>query len=86
LLIRNDQGPEVRDAELENLLGNLLIAEYQVDRLRNRLAEKVQGRGGDSGANSQSVYTFKNRDKLLRVRIQIDEMELSTITAKDAGL
>ena len=85
MLIRNDQGPEARDAELENLLGNLLIAEYQVDRLRNRLAEKVQGRG-DSGANSQSVYTFKNRDKLLRVRIQIDEMELSTITAKDAGL
>ena len=85
MLIKNDQEPEARDAELENILGNLLIAEYQVDRLRNRLAEKVQGRG-DSRANSQSVYTFKNRDKLLRVRIQIDEMELSTITAKDAGL
>jgi hypothetical protein len=29
LLIKNDHGQEVRDAELENLLGNLLIAEYQ---------------------------------------------------------
>jgi hypothetical protein len=69
------QEPKERDIELENIVGNLLIAEYQVDKLRARLAEKVGGRM-DSKANSQSVYTFKNRDKLFRVRVQIDEMEL----------
>ncbi len=69
------QEPKERDVELENIVGNLLIAEYQVDKLRARLAEKVVGRG-DSSANNQSVYTFKNKDKLFRVRVQIDEMEL----------
>lgn len=38
-----DQESETRDIELENILGNLLIAEYQVDKLRARLAEKVAG-------------------------------------------
>ncbi|HEU4984574.1 MAG TPA: hypothetical protein VFT58_02945 [Nitrososphaera sp.] len=52
-----------------------MIAEYQVDKLRARLAEKVVGRG-DGLANNQSVYTFKNKDRLFRVRVQIDEMEL----------
>jgi hypothetical protein len=28
-----------RDLELENIVGNLLIAEYQVDRLRTRLSD-----------------------------------------------
>ena len=69
------QEPKERDIELENIVGNLLIAEYQVDKLRTRLAEKVVGRS-ESSANNQSVYTFKNKDKLFRVRIQIDEMEL----------
>jgi hypothetical protein len=32
---------EKRDLELENIVGNLLIAEYQVDRLRTRLADLV---------------------------------------------
>ena len=69
------QEPKERDIELENIVGNLLIAEYQVDKLRTRLAEKVVGRS-ESSAKNQSVYTFKNKDKLFRVRIQIDEMEL----------
>jgi hypothetical protein len=35
------QPEEERDLELENIVGNLLIAEYQVDRLRTRLADLV---------------------------------------------
>ena len=31
------EGEEKRDLELENIVGNLLVAEYQVDRLRPRL-------------------------------------------------
>jgi len=30
-----------RDIELENILGNLMIAEYQVDKLRTRVTEKI---------------------------------------------
>jgi hypothetical protein len=38
-----DKTEEKRDLELENIVGNLLIAEYQVDRLRTRLADLVSG-------------------------------------------
>ena len=31
------KGEEKRDLELENILGNLLVAEYQIDRLRTRV-------------------------------------------------
>jgi hypothetical protein len=31
------EGEDKRDLELENIAGNLLVAEYQVDRLRTRL-------------------------------------------------
>lgn len=67
---------EVRDIELENILGNLLIAEYQVDKLKGRLADKVLGSGGMHGGNKKSTYTFKHQNKLVRVRINIDDMEL----------
>jgi hypothetical protein len=32
---------EKRDLDLENIVGNLFIAEYQVDKLRTRLADLV---------------------------------------------
>ena len=32
-----------RDRELENLVGNLMIAQYQVDKLRSKLAGKIGG-------------------------------------------
>jgi hypothetical protein len=38
-----DKVEEKRDLELENIVGNLLIAEYQVDKLRTRLTELVSG-------------------------------------------
>jgi hypothetical protein len=30
-----------RDTDLENIVGNLLIAEYQVEKLKDRLVDKV---------------------------------------------
>ena len=50
----NDQSPainEERDFELENVVGNLMIAQYQVDRLRSRLSERIAGYG--SGENKK---------------------------------
>jgi hypothetical protein len=32
---------EKRDIELENLVGNLMIAEYQVEKLRSMVTEKI---------------------------------------------
>ncbi len=49
---------ENRNIELENLVGNLLIAEYQVERLR----ERVSNNFGMHGINkiSQSVFKYNN--------------------------
>ena len=32
---------QTRDIELENIVGNLLIAEYQVERLRDRVVSRI---------------------------------------------
>jgi len=35
---------QARDKELENIVGNLLIAEYQVEKLKDRVVDKLGGR------------------------------------------
>jgi hypothetical protein len=65
-----------RDIELENIIGNLLIAEYQVDKLRNRLVEKVAPAHSASRAKDHSAYNFKSGTKWYRVSIKIEEEEL----------
>lgn len=62
--------PEIRDMELENLIGNLLIAEVQVDKLRSRLSDRFRG----IGVNSASVDVYKHNNKYYRVSVKIDEM------------
>jgi hypothetical protein len=42
--------------ELENLIGNLMIAEYQVEKLRGRVTEKF-GRYG-FGTDKKSIFTY----------------------------
>ena len=51
-----DKAEEKRDLELENIVGNLLIAEYQVDRLRARLTELVNGYRPQMN-EEQCIYT-----------------------------
>jgi hypothetical protein len=36
---------EERDLELENIIGNLMVAQFQVDKLRHRLSERITGYG-----------------------------------------
>jgi hypothetical protein len=45
-----------RDIELENLVGNLMIAEYQVEKLRGMVTEKF-GRYG-FGTDKKSIFTY----------------------------
>ena len=63
---------EKRDLELENIVGNLLIDEYQVDKLQTRLAKIVYGYGYDydydygpqmSNNNTASTHVFKHNNK-----------------------
>ena len=62
-----------RDIELENIIGNLMIAEYQVDRLQSRLSERVGGLGSGNNKKSSS-FVFKKNDKWYRVTLAVEEM------------
>lgn len=68
---------EERDIELENIVGNLMIAEYQVHRLRTRLSEKIPGSAGfitGSGTSKKgSTHVFKHNNKWYKVSVKIEE-------------
>lgn len=67
---------EERDLELENIMGNLMIAQYQVDKLRSRLGERVGGYGSASNKKA-SAHIFKHNDKWYKVTVRVDEMAVS---------
>ena len=75
---------EKRDLELENIVGNLLIDEYQVDKLQTRLAKIVYSYGYDydydygpqmSNNNKASTHVFKNNNKWYKISLRIDETD-----------
>jgi hypothetical protein len=73
----SEQQEEERDIELENTVGNLMVAEYQVDRLRTRLGDSI--RGGilktGSGTNKKgSTNVFKHNNKWYKVSVKIEEL------------
>jgi len=67
---------EDRDMELENIVGNLMIAQYQVDKLRSRLSERVGGYGSASNKKG-SAHIFKHNDKWYKVVVRVDEMTIN---------
>jgi len=63
-----------RDTELENIVGNLLIAEYQVEKLKDRLVDKVGGRYTRLVDKKQSTYVFKSNDSWVKVSINVEKI------------
>jgi hypothetical protein len=64
---------EDRDSELENILGNLLIAEYQVEKLRGRLIDKISSPYSASAVRDGSSYSFKHNGKWYRIAVRIEQ-------------
>lgn len=62
-----------RDTELENIVGNLLIAEYQVDKLRGRLMEKLTPAYSGTTAVNSSAYSFKIGGKWYKLSLTVEE-------------
>jgi hypothetical protein len=76
----NIEGPNIeeeRDLELENIVGNLMIAQYQVDKLRSRLSERTVGYGSASNKKA-SVQVFKHNDKWYKVTTKVEEVSLDS--------
>jgi hypothetical protein len=68
---------EERDLELENIVGNLMIAQYQVDKLRSRLGERIGGYGSISNKKA-SVHVFKHNEKWYKVSTKVEEVSLNS--------
>lgn len=65
-----------RDRELENIVGNLMIAEYQVAKLRDRLLDRISDRFPQGSRKGASTYMFKNYDKWIKISINVEEMSI----------
>lgn len=63
---------EKRDIELENLVGNLLIAQFQVERLKDRVSERL----GAHDRTRISQNLFKHKNKWYSVTINVDRVDL----------
>jgi hypothetical protein len=75
---QSEQGQEKRDQELENIAGNLLIAEYQVDKLRTKLADLVDGFRPEMRFNKTSAQVFKHNNKWYKLSLKIDETDIDS--------
>ena len=69
------EGDEKRDLELENIVGNLLVAEYQVDRLRTRLNDLINGYRPHTKINKISTHVFKHYNKWYKLSLRIDQTD-----------
>jgi hypothetical protein len=82
---------EKRDLKLENVVGNLFIDEYQVDKLQIRLANLVCSydygygygygygyRPQMSNNNKASTHVFKRYNKWYKLSLTVDEVNITS--------
>ena len=72
------QAEEKRDLDLENIVGNLFIAEYQVDKLRTRLVDLVYGYRPRMSNNKASTHVFKHNNKWYKLSLRVDEVNVTS--------
>ncbi|AIF85210.1 hypothetical protein NTE_03178 [Candidatus Nitrososphaera evergladensis SR1] len=82
---QEEKGWTKRNPEFEDKLGDLIISEYQADRIRAGLARKVEGyrhkaagyyyQDNDKGSPS-STCEFRYKGKLLKLTIKVDEIAI----------
>jgi hypothetical protein len=68
---------EKRDLDLENIVGNLFIAEYQAEKLRTRLADLVYGYRPKMSNNKASTQIFKHNNKWYKLSLRVDEVNVT---------
>ena len=56
----NDDTETNRDQELENIAGNLMIAEYQLNKLEQRLSRHIRDIGYRSFNSKKHLLTLSN--------------------------
>jgi hypothetical protein len=71
---------EKRGLEFENVIGNLLIAEYQVEKLKERVSQNLGTDFSNMGKISESVFKYKNN--WYRITLRVDQVDLNGKNAK----
>jgi hypothetical protein len=62
-----------------------MIAEYQVDKLRQRLSQQVRGVGYRSFSSMKtSAHTFKYDGKWYKLSIKVEELSLDSSSNNDS--
>lgn len=69
----NIRKTEKRDIELENIVGNLVVGQFQLDKLQSRLSERV-GRLGSAGRKDFSTFVFKKNDRWYKISLSAEKM------------
>jgi predicted transcriptional regulator len=62
-----------KNRELENVVGNLLVAEYQVDRIKQRIIDKITSwYDAKSIKDNRSTFVFWSNEKWYRVSLEVE--------------
>ena len=64
-----------RDIDLENIIGSLLVAEYQVDRLGYRLFCHLKSLYYKYDPDTKSTFTFQYNGRSFNVQVSIELKE-----------
>jgi hypothetical protein len=72
----SEKQEEGRDIEIENIVGNLMIAQYHVDRLRSRLSDRITGLGSATNKKG-STLTFKHGNRWYKITLKLGELTIN---------
>lgn len=71
-----------RNDELENLVGNLYICNYQMEKIKQRIAETTGGRYAKAGSD-ESVLEFQLKDRKFKVKLSVEQVDTELEKVKD---
>jgi predicted transcriptional regulator len=78
-------GQEKKNRELENVVGNLLVADYQVDRIKQRIIDKITSWHDAKSINdNRSIFVFWSNEKCYRVLLEVESQQ-GEGTSKDSN-
>jgi hypothetical protein len=63
-----------RDFDLEGIVGNMLISQYQAQILKSRLADRLDGWWlSQAGDRNSSSFSFQKRGRVFKVSLNVSD-------------
>ena len=77
---------QTRDIELENIAGNLLIAEYQVEKLKDRLISRIGSVYHSTTNKKTSTHIFKSNGTWVKISLNVEKMTTDKTSEVENGI